>query len=250
MLHVRSHREIIHSGGHSPAPATPTPPPAPPPAATEYQEYEHDPYDPHGYIDEQHSGIDGLADQMQGVSRIMQQTDSNALLTLDHVKLDPHYYGAQNGHYSSEYDDHIDPSAGYYLPPQPTFTRQPVSSPLLISSTSISISKIIYSLITISTPNLTPIRSLTTIFSQTTSAKNYRNDQRLSVQPLRQASISPRSCKGIIHLCLWKLLVVIGGNSGIGIRRFIELLMRALGLHMLCEGLKVSNQSYSDSRSV
>lgn len=35
--------------------------------------------------------------------------------------------------------------------------------------------------------------------------------------------------------------MVIGGKSEIGIPRFIELLMRSLELHILCEELKVSN---------
>ena len=195
--------EILYSFlDHSSPAAAPTPPPAPPPATaatTEYQEYEHDPYDPHGYVDEQHPGIDDLTDRMQGVRRRKTANSLSLLLICDYVKLDPHYYGAQNRHYSSEYDDQMDPSAGYYLPLQPTFTRQPVSLPF--SPICIPILQI-YSLITISTPNLTPIHSPTTISSQTTYGKNFRSDRRLFGPALHQASISPRSCKGIIHLCL------------------------------------------------
>ncbi|KAF7978167.1 hypothetical protein HWV62_1354 [Athelia sp. TMB] len=87
----------------SPPPA-PTPPPAPPPdtPSSQYEDYENDPYDPHGRDEEQ--SIDDLTNQMQ--------------------ELNGSYYGSQDGHY--DYDAHLDHS-GYYLPPQPTFTRQPLN---------------------------------------------------------------------------------------------------------------------------
>jgi len=99
----------------SPAPA-PTPPPAPPPVAVYkeyapapapaaiYEEYDHDPYDPHAYSSD---AVEPLTEQMQD--------------------LDPNYYQDQGAHYPSEYDQQFESTAGFYLPPQPTFTRQPLN---------------------------------------------------------------------------------------------------------------------------
>jgi len=49
-----------------------------------------------------------------------------ALAFAQRLQLDPNYYQSQASHYPSEYNQQMDATAGFYLPPQPTFTRQPV----------------------------------------------------------------------------------------------------------------------------
>lgn len=81
--------------------------------------------------------VDSLTEQIQVVG--LDVFSPVPVLTVV-VELDPNYYQDQGTHYPSEYDQHMDASAGYYLPPQHTFTRQPASflyffpySPLLTS---------------------------------------------------------------------------------------------------------------------
>lgn len=67
------------------------------------------------------------------------------------------YYQTQEAQYTSEFDQQIGPTAGFYLSPQPTFTRQPVSFSLLllrIDLTNASAQKLNYHLYTQSHPEI------------------------------------------------------------------------------------------------